>query len=123
MEKTDFVAALFEGKADPNKATLAFALGKTALDKGHSATVMLMVHGVELGVPGAAKGIDIGAPFPALPDVMEGFLQSGGKVVVCGACMIHNGFTKEEMDPRFEIIDAPDVIDALMSAKGTLQIT
>ena len=38
-------------------------------------------------------------------------------------CMIHNGFTAEQMDPRFAIITAPEVIDLLMNAKGSLQIT
>lgn len=37
--------------------------------------------------------------------------------------MTHNGMTAEQMDPRFSIISAPDVIDLLMQAKGSLQVT
>ena len=34
-----------------------------------------------------------------------------------------NGLSAEQMDPRFEIITAPDVIDLLMGATGSLQIS
>jgi hypothetical protein len=37
--------------------------------------------------------------------------------------MLHNGLSAEQMDPRFEIITAPDVIDLLMGATGSLQIS
>ncbi len=122
MKKTDFVATLFHGKDDPNKMTVAFVMGLNALKQGHSATVILMVSAVELGVPGAAKGVDIGAPFPEVGGVLESFLELGGQVCICRACMIHNGFTEAQMDPRFVLIDAPDVVTLLMGAKGSLQV-
>ncbi len=37
--------------------------------------------------------------------------------------MIHNGVAEEEIDPRFTVISAPEVIPMLMNAKGSLQLT
>ena len=37
--------------------------------------------------------------------------------------MEHNGFHAEQMDPRYVLINAPDVVSLLMNAKGSLQIT
>ncbi len=122
MRKTDFVVTLFHGKNNPNEMTVAFVMGLNAIKQGHSATVILMVTGVELGQPGAMRGVDIGAPFPEVGGVLEEFLEKGGQVCICRACMIHNGFTAEQMDPRFVLIDAPDVVTLLMNAKGSLQI-
>ncbi len=123
MRTTDFVVTLFEGKANPNNLTVAVVMGLNALKQGHSATLILMVEAVELGKPGATEGIDIGAPFKEVGGQLEEYLELGGQVCICNACLIHNGFSPEDMDPRFELINAPDVVTLLMNAKGSLQIT
>ena len=82
-----------------------------------------MVHAVELGQPGATAGMDIGKPFEPVADLLSKYIAQGGRIAICGACMIHNGMTAEQMDPRFEIITAPDVVELLMAAKGSLQVT
>ena len=123
MQTTAFVATIFDGKSNPNKVTVAFTMALNALKKGHSATIILMVEAVELGKPGATDGMDIGAPFEPVSDLLEKYRAAGGKIAICGACMKHNGMSAEDMDPAYEIITAPDVIDLLMNAEGSLQIT
>jgi len=123
MQTVDFVATLFDGTSNPNKVTVAFTMALNALKKGHSAMVLLMVEAVELGKPGALDPIDIGQPFSPAAEVLEQFLAAGGRIGICGSCMIHNGYTAEQMVPSYEIITAPDVIDLLMAAKGSLQVT
>ena len=123
MKTTDFVATVFDGHSNPAKVTVAFTMAVKALEKGHTATVILMVEGVELGRPGAADDMDIGAPFQPVKALWADFLARGGQIAVCGACMQHNGFTAEQMDSRYAIVTAPDVVDLLMAAKDTLQIT
>lgn len=123
MKTADFVATLFDGTSDPNKITVAFTMALNALNKGHSAIVLLMVEAVELGKPGMLDAIDIGKPFQPAGELLEQFLAAGGRIGICGACMIHNGFTAEDMAPGYEIITAPDVVDLLMDAKGSLQVT
>ncbi|MCL2635699.1 MAG: DsrE family protein [Betaproteobacteria bacterium] len=122
MQAADFVTTLFEGKANPNKMTVAFTMALNALMKGHSAIVLLMIEAVELGQPGAMDGIDIGQPFAPLPELVEKFLAGGGRVAVCKSCLIHNGFQEDDMAPEYEIITGPDVVDLLMAAKGSLQV-
>ncbi len=123
MRQTDFVVTLFHGKNNPNEMTVATVMGLNAIKQGHSATIILMVTAVELGQPGAMRGVDIGHPFPEVGGTLEEFLKQGGQVCICRACMIHNGFSAEQMDPRFTLIDAPDVVSLLMGAKGSLQIS
>lgn len=98
-------------------------MGGNALKQGHSASIILMVDAVTLGQPDAAKGVDIGAPFPEAGGQLEEFLRLGGQVCICNACMEHNGFTAKQMDKRYVLINAPDVVSPLMGAKGSLQIT
>ncbi len=123
MKQTDFVVTLFEGKENPENLTVAVVMGVNALKQGHTASIILMVKAVSLGQPGEANGVDIGAPFPEAGGQLEEFLNLGGQVCICNACMIHNGFSAEQMDSRYELINAPDVVTLLMGAKGSLQIT
>ncbi len=121
--QTDFVATLFDGNSNPDKVTVAFTMAVNALQKGHTATLILMAQAVELGQPDAAAEMAIGAPFEPVADLLATFVDGGGRIAICKSCMIHNGFREEQMDSRFAIIGAPDVIDLLMGAKGTLQVS
>lgn len=123
MKNTDFVVTLFQGKTNPNYLTVGVVMGLNALKQGHTATIILMVEAVELGQPDATKGIDIGAPFAEVSGQLEEFLSLGGQVCICNACLIHNGFKPEDMDSRYELIDAPSVVTLLMNAKSSLQLT
>lgn len=123
MQTTDFVATLFDGASNPNKVTVAFTMAVNALRKGHTATLILMVEAVELGRPGATAGMDIGAPFEPVSELLARYLDLGGRIVICQSCMVHHGFSKDQMDPRFEVITAPDVIELLMNARGSLQVS
>lgn len=122
MTTADFVSTLFHGQGSPDKVTVALTMALNARQKGHSACLILMSEGVALGVPGAADGMDIGQPFEPAAALLRNYLAQGGRVAVCKSCMLHNGLAAEQMDPRFEIITAPDVIDLLMGAKGSLQV-
>ncbi|PIE45219.1 MAG: sulfur reduction protein DsrE [Gammaproteobacteria bacterium] len=123
LQTTDYVGTLFDNTSNPNKVTVAFTMGVKALENGHSASLMLMVDAVHLAIPGRIDDIDIGSPFMPVKQLQEAFLEKGGKVLVCQACMVHNGVSEKDIDPRFSIINADDVITLLMQAKGTLQLT
>ena len=86
--KTDFVGTLFDNaETNPSKITLAFTMAGKALEQGHSASVILMVDAVHLALPNALDKVDIGAPFKPAKDLLESFVEKGGNVLVCGACM------------------------------------
>ncbi|AJE47201.1 DsrE family protein [Celeribacter indicus] len=123
MQTADFVATVFDGKSNPAKVTVAFTMANKALEQGRSAMVLLMVEAVELGVPGATGGMDVGAPFKPVPELFAAFTGNGGRIGICSSCMIHNGFTAEQMDPAYEIVDAGAVVTLLCEARGTLPIT
>ncbi|MDY0309129.1 MAG: DsrE family protein [Castellaniella sp.] len=118
-----FVATLFHALGNPDKVTVALTMAVNAVQQGHSACLILMAEGVALGVPGAVDPIRIGEPFEPAADLLKKYLEQGGRVAVCKSCMLHNGLSAEQMDPRFEIITAPEVISLLMGATGSLQIS
>ena len=122
VKTTDYVGTLFDDISNPNKITVAYTMAFKALDKGHSAALILMVDAVYLAKPNSLDGIDIGAPFEPAGELLEAFIEKGGQVLVCGACMKHNGVEESAIDERFTVISGDDVVELLMNAKGSLQL-
>ena len=120
---TGFVSSLFDDTSNPSKITVGLTMAVKALEKGHSASVILFIDAVKLAKPNALDSVDIGAPFKPAKDLLEKFIEQGGNVLVCGACMEHNGIKESEIDPRFEVINGDDVVDLMMGAKGSLQLS
>ncbi len=120
---TDYVGTLFDNDSNPNKITVAYTMAVTALESGHSASIILMVDAVHLALPKALDSIDIGAPFKPAGELLAAFMEKGGQILVCKACMVHNNVDESAIDPRFGIISADDVVNLLMNAKGSLQLT
>lgn len=123
IQSTDYVGTLFDNETNPNKITVAFTMGVKALENGHSASLILMVDAVHLACPGKVDDLDIGAPFMPVKKLQEAFIEKGGQVLVCQACMVHNQLDNADIDPRFSVINADEVVQLLMQAKGTLQLT
>ena len=63
---TDFVTTLFDDTSNPSKITVGLTMAVKALEKGHSASVILFIDAVKLSKPNALDKIDIGAPFKPL---------------------------------------------------------
>ena len=124
INNTDYVGTLFDNsESNPSKITLAFTMAGVALKKGHSASVILMVDAVHLALPNALAKVDIGAPFEPAGELLEAFIEKGGQVLVCSACMKHNGIGESALDKRFTVISGDDVVELLMNAKGSLQLS
>lgn len=122
LQTAAFVSTLFHGHNNPDKVTVALTMALNARLKGHTACLILMAEGVTLGLPGATDGMDIGHPFEPAAELLRKYMDEGGRVAICKSCMVHKGLSIEQMDAHFEIITAPDVIDLLMSAQGSLQV-
>lgn len=122
MSGKRFVGTLFDGHGNPDKVTVAFTMALNARLKGHDTTLILMAEAVHLGRP-EAIGIDIGAPFEPVDTLLACYRELGGRIAVCASCMQHNGLSAADMAPDYAIITAPQVIDLLMEADGSLQIT
>lgn len=121
IKPTDFVATVFHGRDAPKKATIACTIALKALEKGHSCTLVLMGDAIDLGLPGGAGGVSIGAPFRPLGELFDAFLAAGGQLAVCNACVLNKGLKLEQVDPRYPVIGGGDVVDLLLAARGALQ--
>lgn len=118
----DLLITLTAHERDANNVTIAFTIGTKALEKGHSVEILLLSDAVHLASKGYADKINIGPPFQPIKEILPTFLELGGKVKVCSACMEHNGVKREDIIDGIEVITADDVVNAIMNANKTLQL-
>lgn len=122
MGNPDLLITLTSHERDANNVTIAFTMGLKALEKGYKAEILLLSHAVHLVEKGYADKIDIGAPFKPIKEILPAFLENGGSLKVCSACMEHNNVKEENIIEGAEVVMADYVIDAIMNAKKTLQL-
>jgi predicted peroxiredoxin len=59
--------------------------------------------------------------FPPLPDLIDAFLESGGKLQVCSNSVEFRGITQEDLrDGRIEIAGAATMIDDALNHDSTM---
>lgn len=122
MNNIDLLITLTQHERDANNVTIAFTMGLRAVEKGNDVELILLSDAVHLAAKNYADKIDIGAPFKSIKELLPAFLNAGGKLKVCSACMEHNGVDKENLVEGAEIISADYVVDAIMESKKSLQL-
>ncbi len=122
MNNIDLLVTLTQHERDANNVTIAFTMGLKAAEDGYDVELILLSDAVHLASKGYGDKIDIGAPFEPISKLLPAFIEAGGKLKVCSACMEHNGVDDDNLVEGSEIIGADYVVDAVMAAKKSLQL-
>ena len=70
---------------DPDRVALPLVLGNSALALGHDVVIWLTLEGVNLAKSGAVDTI-IPKGFPPVKELLEAFIEGGGRIGVCPPC-------------------------------------
>mgnify|MGYP000861554718 CR=1 FL=1 len=122
MENLDLLITLTQDERDANNVTIAFTMGLMAAKKGHKVELLLLSDAVHLASKGYADKINIGEPFEPIAKLLPEYLEAGGRLKVCSACMMHNGVDENNLVEEAEIVNAEYVVDAIMEATKSLQL-
>ena len=97
-----------------------FVTGTTAQTLDVDVTIFLMMDAVMLMKKGAAEKVK--APgFPPLPELINTFLEAGGKLHVCSNSVEFRGIKKEHLrDSRIEIAGAATMVDDVLKHDRTM---
>ncbi len=82
-----FCVTITHCRTNPDKATLGFVVANAAQGSEKETLVFLSSDGVYCAVPEDISQVDEGAPFAPLKDLVDKFIQAGGKIYVCTPCM------------------------------------
>jgi len=104
---------------NPDKATLPFVLGSAALAMEVDVTVVLQTTGVFLAKKGYAAHVH--APgFPPLTDLLEGYLEAGGTLMVCSPCLSARNIGAADLLPQAQIVAGATLVAESLAADSTL---
>ena len=100
------------GNEDPERATLAFIVGNTALASDHETVVFLTVEGVRLATSGYADDIHKEG-FAPVRELISQYLAVGGTLIACSACCKPRGITEADLIAGAEIAGAARLVEYL----------
>lgn len=116
-EKILYIAT--HGPEDPERATLPFVLANAALSMGVDAVIALQGSAVWLAYSGTMEHVFAGG-LPPLKTLVEGFLDQGGRLLVCSPCIKHREIDPSDLMERSEVIAAAVLTSEILSAKAVL---
>jgi uncharacterized protein involved in oxidation of intracellular sulfur len=117
LEKALFIVTHSEDDAE--RATLPLVMAVTALASDMQATVVLQMSGVWLATKGFAKIVHEN-PFPPVSDLIDQFLEAGGKLLVCQPCLKKRLIEPSELIEGAVIVNAPTIVKEVGEAMNVL---
>lgn len=109
QDKYLFSITHFNGDADRVAAPLVLA--NNALALGADVLLWLTVEGASLGRRGAADNL-VPRSFPPVAQLLDSFVDNGGRIGVCPPCGKTHGVTDENMVANGEWMGAAALLDA-----------
>jgi predicted peroxiredoxin len=100
------------GSDDPERATLTFVVGNTALASDHETVIFLTIEGVRLATKGYADDIHKEG-FAPVRELMQQYISGGGTLIACAACCKPRGITNDDLIEGAEIAGAARLVEYL----------
>jgi predicted peroxiredoxin len=117
MEKLLIVST--HSNDDPERATIPFVLGLTALSQGKDAVILLQIDGVWMARKGFAALVRE-ETFPPALDMLNQFLEAGGRIMVCGPCANKRKLQPTDLIDGVVIVNAPTIVKELGEAHNVV---
>ena len=101
-EKAKLVYLCTHGPEDPEKATLPFSMALGAMAMDMDTVVILQAGAVLLVKEGVADHLFAAGIMP-FKEQMDLYLDDGGTIIACTACLSARKIAKETIDSRVEL--------------------
>jgi predicted peroxiredoxin len=120
MAETEKVVYIVTHAAeDPERATFPFMLATAAQAMEVEVVVALQGVSVFLAKKGYVEHV-MAAGLPALKDLVNTFLESGGKLLICTPCVRDRNIEESDLIEGAELIAAARLNQEILSANATL---
>ena len=96
-------------------AFTAARIGLTSVMEEIETTIILMEDGVYCAVKGQES-----KQFFQVVEVLQDFLEAGGKILVCGLCIKERGIKSEDLIDGAEIIDIHRLVNTMKESDQTV---
>jgi predicted peroxiredoxin len=107
------------GPDDPERATFPFVMANAALVMDTEAVIVLQGAGVLLAKKGSYEHV-YAAGLPPLKQLMDTFMEQGGKLLVCTPCIKERHIDESMLVENAELIAGARVIQESLQANAVL---
>lgn len=105
------------GPEDTERATIPFVMATAAQASDIEVVMGFQVNGVMLVRKGCAEHV-FASGFPPLKELMDIYIENGGKLFVCGPCV-----KSRQINPEEEFIAGATVVNAATFVKECTEAT
>ncbi len=106
-----YLFTITHGDGDADRVATPLVLANNALALGADVLLWLTVEGAKLARRGAAEDL-IPQSFPPVRELLESFIEGGGRIGVCPPCGKTHGVTDDNLLGHAEWMGAAAVLDA-----------
>jgi predicted peroxiredoxin len=118
-EKQKLVVVITCGFND-ERSSVAWSVANSGINTGLEVTVFLAASGVDWVRKGAAEVAQLNPLDPPLSEMIDNFLASGGKILVCPPCAKVRGYTDKDLLPQVSITGSPAMHELIKQGAATL---
>ncbi len=104
--------SITNAKNDTDRATVGFVVANAAVGSEQTTMVFLSTEGVRLAVQGYADDVHEDG-FSPLKDLMTGFVDGGGTILVCSPCFKKRELDEDSLIPGATIVGGAKLVEFL----------
>ena len=116
---SSILVSLASSHDNTDRATVGFVVAGAAAASGQEATVFLSADGAWLGKKGEPDKIHEDG-FAPLAELMAGFVEAGGKIIVCSPCAKKRGISEADLVPGAVIAGGAAVVALMVAGAQTI---
>jgi predicted peroxiredoxin len=105
---------------DDERSSVAWSIANTASASNMDVTVFLVAAGVDWVRKGATEVAQLNPLDPSIGDMMQSFINNGGRILVCPPCAKVRGYTEESLIDDATIAGAPVMLEEIAAGAASL---
>jgi predicted peroxiredoxin len=113
------VFVLTHGPEDPERASIPFVMAAAAQASGAEVVLVFQSNGVFLLRKGMIEHVPA-AGFAPLPDLLDVFRESGGRLYACIPCLNARNLVAEDLVEGAELVNAGAVVAEFLDATNVV---
>lgn len=113
-----FCVSLTSAKDNTDKATVAFVVANAAAASEKETMIFLSTEGVRLAVSGYSDDMHEDG-FAPLKQLIDSFVEAGGKIFVCSPCFKKRGLDETKMIAGATIVGGAKLVEFLTTDGGS----
>ncbi|MCU0853291.1 MAG: DsrE family protein [Thermoplasmata archaeon] len=118
--KKTFIVIGTHGEEDIERATMTFACAGASAALGIKTKVFLTGNGVKLAQKGKVEKMPSVKGMASVKDLMEAFVASGGKLMVCIPCLETRGYDRKSFVEGTKFLNLMDFATETLNADRVL---